>query len=350
MSVSALTNGDAAVDLTAVLPEQRHIRVLDGWRAVSIVLVLLTHLAPLGGNGNISVGVFGMAVFFTLSGFLITSTLLKPGATTTGFLVRRIFRILPLMWAYLLVVFLFDPQTIHSWVAHFLFFANLPPAQIQGPTDHLWSICVEMQFYLGIAMLFAFFGKRGLLVLPLLALVVTVLRISNGIHASSLTWYRVDEILAGCILALVFHGELGRFGALVVDGLSRVPQWPLAALAALSSSYAFGYYEWVSYARPYLAGMLVGATLLNQRTSMSRWLGHKALVYAATISYALYVLHVGLINTWLGEGDLATKYSKRPLLLVVLFVLAHLSTFHFERPMIAVGRRLAGRLRPASSR
>lgn len=54
--------------------------VLDGWRGISILLVLACHLLPLGPKPwqmNSAAGVMGMAIFFTLSGFLITSFLLN---------------------------------------------------------------------------------------------------------------------------------------------------------------------------------------------------------------------------------------------------------------------------------
>ncbi|HEY8708445.1 MAG TPA: hypothetical protein VIM34_10640, partial [Burkholderiaceae bacterium] len=61
--------------------------------------------------------------------------------------------------------------------------------------------------------------------------------------------------------------------------------------------------------------------------------------------------HHVLVYTWLGSGDKFVKYAKRPLLFAVTFGLAHLSTFYFERPCMAWGKRLAARFvrrRPVS--
>ena len=82
-----------------------HLTVLDGWRGLSILLVLAAHLFPLGQKAwqfNYGVGILGMVLFFTLSGFLITSFLLKK-QSIPGFLIRRFFRIIPLAWLYLAV-------------------------------------------------------------------------------------------------------------------------------------------------------------------------------------------------------------------------------------------------------
>jgi len=68
-----------------------HLAVLDGWRGASILLVLAAHLLPLGSKDwalNHAAGVLGMALFFTLSGFLITTFLLE-GQSLPEFLARR---------------------------------------------------------------------------------------------------------------------------------------------------------------------------------------------------------------------------------------------------------------------
>ena len=69
------------------------------------------------------------------------------------------------------------------------------------------------------------------------------------------------------------------------------------------------------------------------------------LVYLAGISYALYVIHPMLAHSWLGSGDVIEKYAKRPLLFAVLFCLAHLSTYYYERRWIDFGKSLASRSR-----
>ena len=321
-----------------------HVKVLDGWRGVSIVLVLIAHLVPLGHVANDSIGIAGMALFFNLSGYLITSFLLKDGATLPDFLLRRFFRIVPLAWLYLAVVFAFQSETLRSQVANFLFYANLPPKSIRFATDHLWSLCVEVQFYVGIALLFALLRRRGLLVLPLIALAFTALRIADGAYASSVTWYRVDEILAGCALALVLNGKPGRWSATVIGWMKAAPQWALCLVLMACSVFGAGHVEWLAYFRPYVGAFLIGSTLVAPDTRLANLLKGRTLAYLASISFALYVFHIGLTQTWLGSGGFIEKYAKRPLLLAVLFTLAHLSTYRYERPLIAFGKRLSARI------
>lgn len=312
---------------------------LDGWRGLSILLVLAAHLLPLGPKAwklNYSAGILGMALFFTLSGFLITSVLLRD-PHVLRFLIHRCCRIVPLAWLYFAIALGLSGAAALAWPAHFLFYANFPPRKLIPLTLHLWSLCLEMQFYAGVALIVSVLRLRGLWLLPLLCLLFSALRAHYGIYASDISYYRVDEILAGCTLALVVHG---RWGGALRDLLARLPQWPLLALLVLSCLPLGG---WLNYVRPYFAALLVGATILAPATRLAKGLDNRVLLYLALVSYALYVIHPMLAESWLGDGDLVEKYAKRPLLLLVLFSLAHLSTNYFERWFIERGRVLAGR-------
>jgi peptidoglycan/LPS O-acetylase OafA/YrhL len=315
----------------------KHLAVLDGWRGISILLVLAGHLLPLGPGRwrlNETAGPMGMAIFFTLSGFLITRFLwVRPDVR--NFLIRRLFRIVPIAWLGMTVVLLMAQAPPATWLAHFGFYANLPPVRLTDPGAHLWSLCVEVQFYLGVALVVSLVGRKGLFVLPLACVAVTAGRIWNGAEIGIVTWFRIDEILAGCIVALSFEGALGARPRRLLRWLSP---FPLLVLLAASGHPDSG---WLNYLRPYLAAALVGSTLVDPPPALARLLGGRALGYIAAISYALYVIHHPLIYTWLGSGDRLEKYLKRPLLIGATFLLAHVSTFHFEKPLIAVGKRLA---------
>ena len=80
----------------ALRPSGEKVQVLDGLRAFSILLVLAGHLLPLGPKMlylNGTAGSMGISFFFALSGFLITSGLIK-NQSIREFIVRRLARIL----------------------------------------------------------------------------------------------------------------------------------------------------------------------------------------------------------------------------------------------------------------
>jgi len=320
-------------------------QVLDGWRGISILAVLACHLLPLGPKRwalNASAGLFGMALFFTLSGFLITTFLVRRG-DVKDFLIRRLCRIVPLSWAALVVGLLMAHAPRQDWMPNFFFFANYPPFWLTPITGHFWSLCVEVQFYAAVALVFGMFGKRGLLVaIPAGALAVTAFRIHTGTYYSIVTYLRVDEILAGGVLALICAGE---FGQGVQTAVGRLNPWIMLVIYGLST-----FDGPLSYARPYLAASLVGSTLLRHENAFRGVLKARSLAYVAEVSYALYIVHPLLADTWLGSGARLVKYAKRPLLFAACFGVAHLSTFYYEKKWIAWGKRLSeGRQVPVTA-
>lgn len=307
----------------------KRIPILDGWRATSILLVLGAHLLPLGPKVlelNETAGAMGMALFFTLSGFLIVQ-FLAAGTPLGLFVMKRLARIIPLSWAAMLFLVLwhsYDPVTV---ARNFLFVSNLPPVGFFHGGEHLWSLCVEMQFYMTVSVIVLLLGKRGLLLVPLLALSVTAARIVAGEYISIVTWHRVDEILTGGTIALIHSGWLGERMAAV---LRKLPVWPFAIALFVCSHPDAGPLQ---YLRPYAAATLVGASLFGAPAMLRRGLESRPMAYVAEVSYALYVIHGVLSATWLGTGERTAKYLKRPLLFGATFALAHLSTFYYEQPI-----------------
>ncbi len=293
-----------------------HIPVLDGWRGISILLVLLGHLFPLGPKRwqmNAAFAATGMAMFFCLSGFLITNTLIYRPAVRE-FLIRRLCRIVPLSWAFMLVVLLFEHARFKIFLAQMLFVANYPPFFLTVPTAHLWSLCVEVQFYLTIALLYALFRHRGLYLLPVLCVIVTGIRIATHTEISIVTYARVDEILAGATLALAL--ESPRFAA-VKSGLER--GWLILLFIPLAVASANPLSGPLGYLRPYIVTLMVGQTVLFAPGLTGRVLRSRTLFFLAEISYALYVLHRLVDVGWLDTGTKIVRYAKRMPALAVVF-------------------------------
>ncbi len=145
-----------------------------------------------------------MSLFFALSGFLITSTLIH-NHDVYEFLVKRLARIVPLAYAYTFLVFtfvIFDPK-VALWTATFLinYFSEY---MVDNLNNHFWSLCVEVHFYLAIALIALFWPKKGLWIVWPACLIVTALRVNDGAYVAIQTHLRADEILAGaCVATLV---------------------------------------------------------------------------------------------------------------------------------------------------
>jgi peptidoglycan/LPS O-acetylase OafA/YrhL len=318
-----------------------HLRIpeLDGWRATSILLVLGGHLLPLGPHSlglNNQAGLMGMSLFFAISGFLIVRFLAE-GMPVATFAARRLSRILPLSWAAMAAVFAMSGATLDQLGANLMFYANLPPSRLMGGGEHLWSLCVEVQFYLMAAVLTLLPRRRGLYLVPFLCVLVTALRVRDGEPISIVTWHRVDEILAGGTVALIYCGW---FRGSAQAMLRRTPVVLALTALLLCSHPAAGP---MLYLRPYAAALVIGCSLYELPKTAERLLTSRPMAYIAEISYALYVIHGILAATWLGSGGTLEKYTKRPLLFLVAFALAHLSTRYFERPFVRWARKLSPR-------
>src|ERR1700733_2041679 len=160
---------DAALKPSAYLP------TLDGWRALSISLVILHHsqiqlAVPVIGpllQSLAQFGEVGVELFFAISGLLICSRLLDEESragqiSVRSFYIRRFFRILPAAIFYLLVIailaaFQVIPVFPKDWFAALFFFRNYAmlfeylnhsPLPLHWYTGHFWSLSMEEHFYL----------------------------------------------------------------------------------------------------------------------------------------------------------------------------------------------------------
>ena len=312
-----------------------HIPILDGWRALSILFVLAGHWLPLGPaswQANASVAASGMALFFCLSGFLITQFLYVDPRVGI-FLIKRIFRIVPLAWAAITILVLANGASLYTGTINFLFFANLPPFNLMIGGEHLWSLCVEFQFYVFMALLVFVGGQKAIFLVPLFTITITLLRIYDNETISIVTWHRVDEILIGGCVALAWNSEKIR------DCCRNVSIWVapiclfMLILASLPQSGPLG------YMRPYLAGATVFTSLFAfPRPLFLLWTGRIAR-YIAQISYALYVVHGMLTATILGGNGVSKveKYVLRIPLALLTWLISHISTFYYEQSAIRLG-------------
>lgn len=140
----------------------QRVQALDCLRAIACLIVILSHTQKYTTDGGWSIGAYGVGLFCVLSGYLITSILLRDEkehghVDITCFLKRRCLRILPAYFAVLLPcallmktgVFLKNHGSmVAKTLSEFPFFVTLTHNHGDGiGINHLWSISVEEQFY-----------------------------------------------------------------------------------------------------------------------------------------------------------------------------------------------------------
>jgi len=162
----------------------KHIKGLDTLRAFAVIMVIITHWGPLFDESMpvarfiqtffVPDGAFGVTLFFVLSGFLITSILLKarPGngnqnrfVTVKNFFFRRVLRIFPIY--YLLIGFLYlinfgDVRANIWYSATYTLNMLCYRTNAWNSISHVWTLAIEEQFYLLWPWLIIFTGKKYL--------------------------------------------------------------------------------------------------------------------------------------------------------------------------------------------
>jgi peptidoglycan/LPS O-acetylase OafA/YrhL len=320
----------------------KRLLALDGLRAISILLVLATHMLPIGPkswNFNDTTGPMGMSLFFALSGFLITTGLLT-NQTAYSFFVRRLTRILPLAYLYLLVVFLLVTYQPDKLPISLLFLENYIHSGIDEHLNaHFWSLCVEMHFYMVIGFAFALFGKRGLFIIAPLCIAITALRVFDQSYIDIRTHLRVDEILAGGVVAILFYYKFLNLKASVWMFIAAVLFWAISCRAGS-----------LQYLRPYGSASVLAITICLGEGIILRLLSSRPARYVADVSFALYVIHPLTIYDWMNQGTTFERYAiKRPISFAATFLLAHLSTFYWERRWIEWGKSITRRRQPSTA-
>ncbi len=214
----------------------KRIPSLDGLRAISISLVVAGHWAELRYHSDIA-GAFanlGVRIFFIISGYLITTLLLKEYAKTSTialreFYVRRAYRILPAAIVFMIpvfVIFWHELRWYHMAAAAF-YLANFDFAH-PWFLGHLWSLSVEEQFYFLWPGVLKKWHRHRVVILAGVVAFAPLYRVAChylGLHGrADETFPAVADVLAiGCLLA-VFASRLPRVRT----------SWALAMLAPIA--------------------------------------------------------------------------------------------------------------------
>jgi peptidoglycan/LPS O-acetylase OafA/YrhL len=328
----------------------KRIPTLDGWRGIAILLVLISHGA-IGLRGvfhlphDESIGQHGVALFFVLSGFLITSLLLREqeeGAMDLRrFYLRRFFRLMPCAWLFLALVAMLAlekygwPVTAKELLASIFFFRNyVDTAGIHPITGHFWSLSIEEQFYLVWPSILLFAGARRARWISLAgACSVAIFRYfcwaqlsTQTLQASFATQYRADALLIGCAAALWLP---------VIKPRLRI--WMIyPALVALAACVAH-YQRMIPLLESSVVASLLLLTSSFANAKGAAWLDWKPLRILGKYSYSIYIwqqLFLFVVRSW---SDLWIE-------LLLLPACAFVSYNLIERPFREHGAKFAARL------
>lgn len=344
--------------------KQRDIPSLDGLRGVSIVMVVGGHLVQTGTAPDWLVrlsplfnGELGVRVFFVISGFLITTLLLRELKTTgriglRNFYVRRFLRLAPVQLAFIAVLFVLT-QSTGLRLSGCQFATALTYTKNYGCgawiDGHLWSLSVEEQFYLLWPTLLAAAPRR--VWLPVSAGLVVISAPSRAVEyllgSRQFFWLtsNTDALMLGTLLAVWRDSSS--------EVLDRVIRWRPLSLRALAL---------VAIVVPEVlrAKLLLGAvtvtlgpalqsfaiayliaSLVSRHRGPSYWLlNTRPMVAFGVLSYSIYVWQQIFFSK---PEVLGLEHGERVLSFpvnVFLAVAAGVASYYFlEKPFVALRRR-----------
>jgi peptidoglycan/LPS O-acetylase OafA/YrhL len=340
--------------------ETAHFSSLDGLRCLSIVPVVWHHATPRPLDGVLGKGPLGVHLFFAISGFLITTLLLRERKSRGeislgGFYLRRSLRIFPLYYAVLCAYALRTWFFVGDSAQRDHFFDSLPyyasyttnwfvDFDVPHPITFgfSWSLATEEQFYLTFPFVIAFARSWRLPVLVALGAMGLDFALEQGAFASavapgSLAVRVLTSISAPiCLGAVLAH-------ALFVDASRRVVLRALgervsapALLAFLGLAVAIDLPLLVIH---FAMVALVGAICIRPDHGLAPLLAHRAPSFVGKVSYGIYLFHVSVIS---GTKAFLPGASALVLFLIafpVSVLCAAISYRWFESPLLELRNR-----------
>ncbi|SDZ21121.1 Peptidoglycan/LPS O-acetylase OafA/YrhL, contains acyltransferase and SGNH-hydrolase domains [Amycolatopsis xylanica] len=332
----------------------RRFPALDGLRAVAAVLVVVFHYG--GENWVRANGWIGVHMFFVLSGYLITTLALREEArngrvSLADFYIRRVFRIMPVYYAVLLIVVLltylrgeYPTSGLSGALPYFLTFTN--EYHVIGVFGQAWTLGVEQKFYLvwpllafGIAALG--FAKRFSLGLALVATMFALIPVMPYAGAYA-------NLLIGCVLAVALHHRktfaVLRVFSHPVAGVVMVALIAVLQMSMLDIEAFFGDGGRIGGTTYALLVALLVPALIN-RGPVSWVLSLAPMRFIGERSYSLYLLQ-GVAG--IAVAATIPQFSAHRTLTAVAVTLVSLAMADMlyrwvEQPMIGVGRRIVAR-------
>ena len=336
---------------------------IDTLRAIAVLAVIIYHANfYLFGNLVFSGGYLGVDIFFIISGYLITSIILKEliekdSFSFKNFYIKRIKRILPALlfvmlvsipfsWIYLYPTDLvsFSKSILYSlgFTSNFYFhFSGLEYGSPEGllkPFLHTWSLSVEEQYYIlfpiGLVLVFKFLRKH-LLYFFLICFVISLLLADWGSNNyPSATFYflhtRIWELILGSLLAY-YEIKLGHRGQNKI--LCQI--FPILGLTLIVYSF-FSFDGKIFHPSFYTLIPAIGVSLIlwfsHEDNFILKILSYKVFVKIGLISYSLYLWHYPIFSFANHLEIFFNNNLEKFLLILVTFILSIFTYYFIEQP------------------
>ncbi|WP_435355291.1 acyltransferase family protein [Emticicia sp. SJ17W-69] len=269
----------------------------------------------------------GVPIFFTISGFLISYSLERNNFELKKYFKNRSFRIFPALWvctsitAILFLYFAksFNLKDLGMWflaqISFFQFYAspNLKTWGVGHPNGSLWSIAIELQFYLVLPLILYVVGKNKKLWLTntILAIFFIISVIIKDFHLTNSWMLRhelYDKLLGNTVLVYLHFFLTGIAIYKNFKWIEPLIRGKVLIWLAIYIIYTLIFHGWLKlYYYPYdssIAGIMANTllSLLTISFAFSYTDLSKKLLHENDISYGIYIYHMPIVNAMLSLG------------------------------------------------
>ncbi|MGX9392575.1 acyltransferase family protein [Nitrobacteraceae bacterium UC4446_H13] len=330
------------------MSERKEIFGFDALRAFSVILVITSHIGIIEAATSpfwvrffsVFNATYGVKTFFVLSGFLITTLMIKEDRTHGGvnvlnFMARRALRILPLYFLILsfiaMLIYLGIAQS--SWSAMLFgalyIFNFIPKALSVNYMSHLWSLAVEEQFYLLWPLVFSLWIERKAVLILICCTVIAACWMTLGANYGDISHRFFTDRWT---IPAIYPISIGAMMALCLGPwMKRVPAAVLA-LTLIATPLFVEHSNLLEIANTFGIGLLVAWIYLNQDRAIVQSLEWFPLKYIGMISYGLYMWQ----GLWTGNGPyrVIPGFPLEPHIGALVTLPCAIASFHlFERPI-----------------
>lgn len=351
----------------------QRIVALDGLRALAIAGVVLYHLRP----SRLTGGFLGVTLFFTLSGYLATKSIMRAtardGFSYPRYICRRIARMMPPIVVTIaltaIATYIAAPSLLpkvqqdalpsalflSNWFYIFRNVSYFAAAGLPSPLTHLWFCAVTMQFYLvWPVILMALYSKTksrntaiGITIAFALVSTAAMVLMFNPTADTSRVYYGTDtraaELLCGALAAIaaprlreMLSGDIHTPGA--NKGISKVNAISIAWLIAVIAGALMltGESAWLYRGGFLLFALVTGLLIIcvqNTECIVRRLLSAKPLVWLGQRSFSVYLVHYPLLLL-MNPATRTTRIAWWEQILQLVLILAVAEVFYrlVERP------------------
>ena len=359
--------------------KSKYLPSIDSLRALAVLAVIIYHVDV----NYLPGGFLGVDLFFVLSGYLISSLIIKEYRKTGSlnlynFYIRRARRLLPAVYFMitvgLVVMVLFNEVLLRkshldaifgyiyssNWWYIFHKLDYFDSFGAQSPFKHLWSLAIEEQFYMIFPLLFLLVnGKKkskdgtyklnknflyvvlGLILVSLIAHIL-LFDINNISRIYFGTDTRAFSLLVGVVGAILYpmeklHAKVTPQQNIMYSVVSLVSIATLITVMIYTSEYNTWLYRG-GFLLVAILGLIVIISSGKQHTLMSRLLSFKPVVFIGKISYSLYLWHFPVLVLTTPVSEIGNPNIIFVILRVILtFALATASYVFVETPIRKLG-------------